>query len=135
MILIVGSIFGAIPAVSVIRLGEGSLVNFWMLGLTAVTFGVGAAIGAFGVAHSVTRIDSRGLARRQSNGRFHELKRLRQGQRFVIAKNCLCIQLPDGTIEKTEIARWRLRRKDWDLVEQQYPDADPADARLSDRRG
>ncbi|MFC3492561.1 hypothetical protein [Glycomyces rhizosphaerae] len=122
MILIIGSIFGAIPAVSAIRIGQESLVNFWMLGLTVVTFGAGAAIGAFGVAHSVTRIDTRGLARRQSNGRFHDLKRLKREQRFVIAKHCLCIQGPDGTIEKTEIAKWRLRREDWELIAQRYPD-------------
>jgi hypothetical protein len=52
MIWIIGSIFGAIPAVSAIRIGSESLINFWMLGLTVLTFGIGAGIGAFGVAHS-----------------------------------------------------------------------------------
>jgi hypothetical protein len=128
MILIIGSIFGAIPAVSAIRIGEEGLVNPWMLALTLGTFGIGAAIGAFGVVHSVTRIDARGLARRQRSGNFRELKRLKRGQRFVIDKRCLCIQGPDGTIEKTEIARWRLRRADWELVTKQYPNVDDADS-------
>jgi hypothetical protein len=122
MILIIGAIFAAIPAVSVIRIGEGSLINPWMLGVTVLCFGAGAAIGKFGVAHSVTCIDPRGLARRQSNGNFSVLKRLEQDQRFVIANRCLCIQASDGTIEKTEIAKWRLRREDWELVAKEYPD-------------
>ncbi|WP_460539214.1 hypothetical protein [Glycomyces halotolerans] len=121
MIFIVGSLFGAVLAISAIRIGQESLVNFWMLGLTVVSFGAGATIGAFGVAHSVTRFDSRGLARCQSNGNFHEIKRLKQGERFVIAKHCLCIQRPDGAIAKTEIAKWRLRREDCERVAQRYP--------------
>jgi hypothetical protein len=131
MIWIIGSIFGAIPAVSAIRIGSESLINFWMLGLTVLTFGIGAGIGAFGVAHSVTRIDTRGLARRQRNGSFHELMRLKRGQRFVIDKRCLCIQGPDGTIEKTEIAKWRLRREDWELVVQKYSDISATDSPTS----
>lgn len=128
MILIIGSIFGIIPAVSAIRIGEENPVNLWMLGLTAVTFGIGAAIGAFGVAHSVTRIDTRGLARRQRNGNFSPFKRLERGQRFVIVKRCLCIQGPDGAIETTEVTKWRLRRADWALVARQYPDIDAAES-------
>lgn len=127
MILIIGAIFAAIPAVSVFRIGEGSLVNPWMLGVTVLCFGVGAAIGKFGVAHSVTRIDSRGLARRDSNGNFSALKRLKQDEGFVIANRCLCIQRPDGSIEKTEVAAWRLRREDWELVAKKYPDIGAGD--------
>jgi hypothetical protein len=57
--------------------------------------------------------------------------RLKRGQRFVIDKRCLCIQGPDGTIEKTEIAKWRLRREDWELVVQKYSDISATDSPTS----
>jgi hypothetical protein len=122
MILIIGAVFAAIPAVSVFRIGEGSLVNPWMLGVTVLCFGVGAAIGKFGVEHSVTGIEPRGLARRDGNGNFCVLKQLKQDERFVIVNRCLCIEKADGSIEKTEVAAWRLRREDWELVAKEYPD-------------
>ncbi|WP_156925862.1 hypothetical protein [Glycomyces arizonensis] len=128
MILLVGSIFGAIPAVSAIGIGVGGAFNLWLLVATMAAFGIGAAIGAFGVAHSVTRIDNRGLARLQRNGNFSPLKRLERGQRFVIVKRCLCVQGDDGTIENIEIAKWRIRRGDWERVAQEYSDIDATES-------